>query len=235
MQWVNAATLNKMARDTLLKYNIPVTPAFNITAPLHDNHVGTRLSAVPDCLHYCSPGVPEVRQMGLTLRSQVGICGDRCMTPQSRVGVLMRYAGLYMLAALHTCFVTAVLTVHLVFRQNNICCLCFCLKCNYRGVLCMFRSVDQPHPPCCFTPQIWIFYLYNALKNGKTGIKALPVSTAATGSSSISRDVASLRTQSQQGSAGQAKPSAASKQQKASHRQVPSDGQYVCTPSTIRF
>lgn len=60
MQWTNGVTMNKVAHETLPKHSIPIIPAFNISAPLVDNHVGLRNSPSLDCLHYCSPGVPEV-------------------------------------------------------------------------------------------------------------------------------------------------------------------------------
>lgn len=76
MQWANGATLNRIARKTLAKYDIPVMPAFNISAPLVDNHVGLRMSASPDCLHYCNPGVPEVRAHTATVTQveHAGVC-----------------------------------------------------------------------------------------------------------------------------------------------------------------
>jgi hypothetical protein len=45
------------------RYGIPVVPAFNMSVPLHDAHVGKVLTPGGDidCIHYCHPGVPEVR------------------------------------------------------------------------------------------------------------------------------------------------------------------------------
>jgi len=42
------------------RYDIPVVPAFNVSVALSDTHVGKVMSPEIDCLHYCSPGLPEV-------------------------------------------------------------------------------------------------------------------------------------------------------------------------------
>jgi hypothetical protein len=38
-----------------------VIPTFAQSVPLHDNHIGTVMNPEQDCLHYCMPGVPQVR------------------------------------------------------------------------------------------------------------------------------------------------------------------------------
>lgn len=44
------------------RYGMHVVPAFAQSVPLHDNHIGTTMSPEQDCLHYCMPGVPQVRR-----------------------------------------------------------------------------------------------------------------------------------------------------------------------------
>jgi hypothetical protein len=53
---------------------MPVIAAFNISVPLGDNHIGRSMSSDLDCLHYCTPGVPEVRV--LLLCGQYESCRD---------------------------------------------------------------------------------------------------------------------------------------------------------------
>jgi hypothetical protein len=45
------------------RYGIPVVPAYNMSVPLHDAHNGKVMAPLGDidCIHYCHPGVPEVR------------------------------------------------------------------------------------------------------------------------------------------------------------------------------
>lgn len=58
--WQSGANLNTAARAILTKHNLPVIAAFNISVPLADNHIERNMNPELDCLHYCSPGVPEV-------------------------------------------------------------------------------------------------------------------------------------------------------------------------------
>lgn len=59
-----------------IRYGVPVIPTFAQSVPLHDNHIGTRMNPEQDCLHYCMPGVPQVREGGGTARiaDQQGRC-----------------------------------------------------------------------------------------------------------------------------------------------------------------
>lgn len=43
-----------------VRYGIPTFSEFDVSVPLHSNHVGIANSPRTDCLHYCHPGVPEV-------------------------------------------------------------------------------------------------------------------------------------------------------------------------------
>jgi len=55
------------------RHGIPVVPAFNISVTLADTHVGKAMNPEMDCLHYCSPGLPEVSYRGTAI-SSVHIC-----------------------------------------------------------------------------------------------------------------------------------------------------------------
>jgi hypothetical protein len=43
------------------RFSIPVLPAINMTVALAEAHVGGLMNSHWDCVHFCSPGVPEVR------------------------------------------------------------------------------------------------------------------------------------------------------------------------------
>jgi hypothetical protein len=46
------------------RYGVPLLNSYNSTVGLHLGHIFHPLGQVQDCLHYCSPGIPEVRAAG---------------------------------------------------------------------------------------------------------------------------------------------------------------------------
>jgi hypothetical protein len=61
------------------RFGVPMFTEFDVSVPLHDNHVGGRLSPRTDCLHFCHPGVPEVRGASETVFVSVLWGGGGCM------------------------------------------------------------------------------------------------------------------------------------------------------------
>jgi hypothetical protein len=48
------------------RFSIPVLPAINMTVALAEAHVGGLMNSHFDCVHFCSPGVPEVGMLRVT-------------------------------------------------------------------------------------------------------------------------------------------------------------------------
>ncbi|KAF6252248.1 hypothetical protein COO60DRAFT_544594 [Scenedesmus sp. NREL 46B-D3] len=87
-------------------------------------------------------------------------------------------------------------------------------------------------------PEAWVWYLYNAMREGRAGIQALPLSSS-NGSmhkfSSSSSTKARHNTHKPRDSSSTRTAAPAAKVKKASLKQVLGPGHYACTPSTIRL
>eukprot|EP00775_Hariotina_reticulata_P008138 gene8138-8332_t len=57
--WSSGASFNAQARSILTRYNIHIVPSYNMSVPLHDNHIGLVMNPELDCLHYCQNGLPQ--------------------------------------------------------------------------------------------------------------------------------------------------------------------------------
>jgi hypothetical protein len=60
---LSGTRLNKDMRSGLAGSSIPIIGAlsYNMSVAMYQQHVGMRMSSELDCLHYCSPGLPQVR------------------------------------------------------------------------------------------------------------------------------------------------------------------------------
>ncbi|KAF6252250.1 hypothetical protein COO60DRAFT_1704383 [Scenedesmus sp. NREL 46B-D3] len=78
-QWVLGATTNRMAQQVFSRYGIPVVPAYNMSVPLHDAHVGKAMT----------PGGASTASTTATLaylRPGSGSCTKPCAQEQPGCG-----------------------------------------------------------------------------------------------------------------------------------------------------
>lgn len=80
-----AAPNPNTAGDRIIaQYGIPTFSEFDVSVPLHSNHVGIANSPRTDCLHYCHPGVPEMGMWFLYDALQQGRSGVKPLGPATK-------------------------------------------------------------------------------------------------------------------------------------------------------
>ncbi|WIA09726.1 hypothetical protein OEZ85_009106 [Tetradesmus obliquus] len=58
-------TVASIGEQVLSRYGVPLINTYNATVALHLGHIFHPLGEVQDCLHYCSPGIPEYDMWGM--------------------------------------------------------------------------------------------------------------------------------------------------------------------------
>ncbi|WIA39992.1 hypothetical protein OEZ86_013419 [Tetradesmus obliquus] len=71
-------------RESLSRFSIPLLPSINMTVSLEEAHVGGAMNSNFDCLHYCSPGVPEMWIWNLYDAFKNGRTGIRALQPSGK-------------------------------------------------------------------------------------------------------------------------------------------------------
>jgi len=127
---------------------------FNISVALSDTHVGKAMNPETDCLHYCSPGLPEVRDMC----SWTLACATTCQPAHfSNVARATR---------------PTISTAEQMAK--GVCALLQGLSggCPSPEAHCACPTSFT----CC--AQLWVYNLFNAFRSGQTGIRPLSDSKA---------------------------------------------------------
>lgn len=82
--WSLGIVENRIMRESLSRFSIPLLPSINMTVSLEEAHVGGAMNSNFDCLHYCSPGVPEMWIWNLYDAFKNGRTGIRALQPSGK-------------------------------------------------------------------------------------------------------------------------------------------------------